>query len=87
MLGGVLPEQLANAAPLPPLAAHLWTWFIDLAQTRGSSGFGPSRLSRLEIRAWEQDEGVALEAWERRAIMAVDEAYLTSVAEQQKKEA
>lgn len=31
----------------------------------------PSRISRLEIQAWERDER-PLERWERQAIMALD---------------
>lgn len=46
---------------------------------------GPSRLTRLEIRAWEEDEGQALELWERRAIMAIDAAWVRSTNEQQSK--
>ena len=41
----------------------------------------PGRLSRLEIHAWEADEGVELERWERRAIMAIDEAWMKTVSE------
>lgn len=37
---------------------------------------GPSRLSRMEIQAWERDEGVKLEPWERRSIMRLDALQL-----------
>ena len=40
---------------------------------------GPSRLSRLEIRAWEEDEHIRLERWERRALMRLDSVYLASL--------
>lgn len=36
---------------------------------------GVSRLSRSEVRLWEEDEGVSLARWERKAIMAVDQAW------------
>lgn len=39
----------------------------------------PARISRLEIRLWEQDEAVRLERWERRAILAIDALWLRSV--------
>jgi hypothetical protein len=42
---------------------------------------GPARLSRLEIHAWEADEGVTMERWERRAVMAIDAAWLKAVSE------
>lgn len=44
---------------------------------------GPCRLTRLEIRAWQEDEAISLEPWERRALMALDAAWLTSVIEAQ----
>jgi hypothetical protein len=75
---GRTPSQILSAPPLPPLAAHLWRYFIDLSLTRSTGGMALSRLSRLEIRAWEEDEGVQLEGWERRAILRLDAAYVAS---------
>lgn len=69
--------RLDNPPPLSPHIAHVWAWYCDLCQTRQSYGMGPSRLSRLEIQAWERDERVRLEPWERRAIMALDAEHLT----------
>lgn len=45
---------------------------MDLHQTRQSAGMGPTRLSRQEIRLWEDDEGRCLAMWERRVLMAID---------------
>jgi hypothetical protein len=73
--------ELADQPELPPLGAHLWGYFIEIAATRSSGGMGPSRLSRVEIRTWEADEGVELEPWERRTILAIDSAYLASLAD------
>ena len=70
-------HRLANPPPLHPLVAHIWTYYADLSQTRQTGGMGPSRLSRLEIQAWERDEGVRLERWERRAVMAIDALHLS----------
>ncbi len=53
-----------------------------MSQTRTSNGFGPARLTRPEIHAWEADEGVTLDRWERQAVMKLDALYI-----QQKKEA
>jgi hypothetical protein len=39
---------------------------------------GPTRMSRLEVQAWERDQGVSLMAWERRAIIAIDGAWVAS---------
>jgi hypothetical protein len=80
------PDSIVFLASLPELpadGAYLWGWFADpatgLHATRQSSGMGPSRLSRLEIRLWERDEGVALKPWERRCLMAIDSAWLRSL--------
>ena len=79
-MGDVEAEwELANGPALPPLAAHIWAWWLDLAQTRGSTGFGPAPLTRTEIHAWQADEGVTLDQWERRAILRLDAAYRTSL--------
>lgn len=75
------PEALAEleALPrLPPLAGHVWSYFSDLSRTRQGGGMAISPLSRLEIHAWEEDEGITLERWERRAILSIDAAYLAS---------
>lgn len=71
---------LASLPELPPLAAHVWRYFIDLSRTRGGTGFGPAPISRHDIHAWEADEAQVLEPWERRALLAIDVAYLNSVA-------
>lgn len=60
---------------MPLFAAHVWAIYIDLCQTRQSGGFGPSRLSRHDIHAWERDER-RLERWERQAIMQLDAEHL-----------
>jgi len=70
--------ELYHGPRLPPLAAHVWGWWADIAQTRGGSGFGPNPLTRVEVRAWEADEGVALDPWERRAIYRLDAAWRLS---------
>jgi len=60
---------------MPRLAAHVWRWWVSLCETRPANGFGLQPLSRHDLHAWEADEGVALEPWERRAIFAIDAAY------------
>lgn len=72
--------ELVGAPKLPPMAAHIWGWWVDLCATRGSGGFGMNPLSRVEIQAWERDEGNLLEPWERRAILKLDATYRTTMA-------
>lgn len=75
--------ELENIPELPPLAAHIWSAFMDLCRTRQSAGMGPASLSRLEIRLFEQDEGMTFDPWERKLILSVDRAWLASVSAQQ----
>jgi hypothetical protein len=75
---------LDNPPPLSPHVAHLWAYYCDLAKTR-TVGMAANRLTRLEIQAWERDEGVRLARWERRAIMAVDAEHLRIMAESSNK--
>lgn len=70
-------ERLERVAKPPYLTEHIWRWFQDLSQSRQSGGMGVARLSRLEIQAWERDEGVGLRPWERRAIIQLDALFVT----------
>ena len=79
--------ELDNVPVLSGLVAHLWTYYVSLSATRQSTGFGPSPISRHEIRLFEEDEGIALEPWERRTILAIDAEYLRSNAKAQAAEA
>lgn len=76
--------RLDSPPPLSPLVGHLWAAYVDLSSTR-THGMGPNRLTRLEIQAWERDEGIRLARWERRAIMAIDALHLSIIAQNQKK--
>lgn len=78
--GDVAAEvELYHGPKLPPLAAHVWNWWIDLCSTRGGNGFGPSPLTRHDLHAFEEDEGVRFEPWERRAIFRIDAAWRASL--------
>lgn len=69
-------ERLDRVAAPPAHTTHVWRWFQDISQTRQSFGMGAGRLSRLEIQAWERDEGVSLRPWERAAIIKIDAAFV-----------
>jgi hypothetical protein len=78
--------ELKHRPTIPPGAAHVWKAWVEIAATRGSSGFGLSPLSRLEVHAWETDEGVGLDAWERRAIFKLDGVYRAAMAQSDEEE-
>lgn len=70
------PEQLANAPTLPELAEHVWGWFLELRNEQGSNGMAPSRIGSQAMRDWCWATGNTLALWERRAIRAVDAAWI-----------
>lgn len=76
--------RLENPPPLSPYVVHVWRWFCDLAQTRPINGMALARIPRTEIAQWERDEGVRLEPWERRAILALDAAYVATMTPKKK---
>lgn len=86
-MSGEQPQQLAEAPELPPGCAMLWSDFWELHGERGSNGFGPSRITRRDIREWQQDSRVRLEAWERAAIRQADDLWLSEFAPKPKETA
>lgn len=74
-------DRLASPPPLPEHARHVWNWFADLSATsRPAGAFSIARIPRLEIQAWERDEGVRLQRWERRAILTLDAEFCAAMA-------
>ena len=70
---------------IPFEAEHLWNWFWQLSNARGSSGFGgASPLCFTEIRAWIEVTGLTVRPWEIDAIRAMDGAYMQAQAEMSK---
>lgn len=72
-----MPE-LEELPELPPEYQYIWEWFWQLAQGRGSNGFGLNPLSYLEIASWAQLNAVELLPWEAKALRTIDACYLHS---------
>ena len=70
--------MLADAPPLPRGCVLLWSDFLALHGTRGSSGMGPARIGFVEIDAWQRVNEVRFEPWEIEAIRRADNAYMAS---------
>jgi hypothetical protein len=90
-LPGARPADVGLAAALdaegpeaPSDGAHVWLWFLDLHQGRGSNGFGGSPLSWADIKAWRDLTGTLLRPGEIQAIMALDRAWLAIQAPPEK---
>jgi hypothetical protein len=77
--------QLEAVPSVPRLAAHIWEHFQELNRDRGYGPTGqPLTISYRDLRAWRLETGTVIEPWERHALRRLDDAYLASVAEQQK---
>lgn len=76
---GRMPERLANVPALPVGCEQLWLDFSELHASRGSTGFGPARITFLDLYAWGQVNGATLSAWQLEAIRRADNAYLESL--------
>jgi hypothetical protein len=84
---GRTPEALLAAPPCPVGCEELWHIFGQLHGCRGSTGFGPARISYLDLDAYQRVTGTKLVPWEVEAIRRADRAYLSDWAERQPKNA
>lgn len=66
---------------MPAECVHLWRWFVELSAARGSNGWGPNPISYLDIEAWSRLTRTIINPAEVRAIIALDQAFLTERAE------
>ena len=83
---GVCPALIANAPKLPDGCDQLWHDFLELHDSRGSTGFGPMRITFSDLHAWQTMRGLRLQGWELDAIRRADNAWLKDYGERQKKE-
>lgn len=76
----VIPEL-----EIPEDGQHIWNWFMELHNKRGSTGFGAAPLLYSEVKAWKELTRVVIEPWEVLAIMSMDNSYLDTRAKIQEK--
>lgn len=67
--------RLDNPPKLTRHVRHLWTAFAELSATRPVNGMALSPIPLSEVRIWEENEGVQLAPWERRAILRLDAEF------------
>lgn len=74
---GRKPQQLEDCPELPPLAAHLWGYFVGLCGERGNNGMAESRITAQNVKDWMWFNGVKhLELWEKKALRAADNVWM-----------
>lgn len=76
---GKVHPRMAQAVELPDGCEQLWSDFLDLHASRGSNGFGPSRITFVDIDAWERVNRLKLRPWQIDAIRKADIAFLASL--------
>lgn len=82
---GRTPQALRDAPPCPAGCEELWAIFNELHACRGSNGFGPVRISYVDLDAFQRVTGISLAPWEIDAIRRADRAYMNDWAERQPK--
>ncbi|BDU76304.1 phage tail assembly chaperone [Mesoterricola sediminis] len=73
---GKRPPELE--IPDPPVSAvHVLSWFQDLSEARGGTGFGALPIQWGDIQAWSQLTGTTIRPWEVRLIRSLDRLWLS----------
>lgn len=67
--------------PCPDDLRYIWEWFVELSSSRTSNGFGANPLGWATLEAWSRITCVQLLPYERRALLALDRAYLAIMSE------
>lgn len=73
-------REIHGAPDLPDGCSMLWRDFIAMHGARGSTGFGPMRITWADLDAFQRVMGIRLAPWELEAIRRADGAYLESRA-------
>jgi len=68
----------------PFASAYIWSWFWDLHGRRGAGGMSINPIGWEAIFAWSRLKRISLAPWEADALAALDDAFLSSHAEQMK---
>lgn len=71
--------MLADAPEFPEGLELLWSDFLELHSSRGSTGTGPARITFADIEAWQRIRGVTLLPWEVDCIRKADDGFMHSL--------
>lgn len=79
-----MPERL-RLPPIPAAVQHIWDWFCELSASRSGNGMGANPIAWTEIEAWARLTGRLLAPRDVQAIAALDQAFFTEQAEQDRR--
>lgn len=65
--------------------AHVWHWFLELNAGRQLGGFGPSRISYVDIAAWADLTRKEVLPSEVTAILLIDQEWLVARQDETKR--
>ena len=77
---GKQPAMLADAPAMPEGCETLWRNFLELHDSRGSTGWGAARITFADIDAWQRVRGAALSPFEVESIRRADNLWLGEFA-------
>jgi len=80
---GVKPAKL-EGPPFPFGAESIWRVFQELDASRGSTGFGPARITEQDIWYWAANRRQKLTPWQIGVIRSLDNAWITRYVATQK---
>lgn len=62
--------------PFPAGSERAWARFFDVSEVRAPSGMsGIAPLTMRDVHAWERGAGERLTRWDRRYLLAIDQAF------------
>jgi hypothetical protein len=80
-----LPQELADAPPIPAEMSALWGWFLELSAARPGAFSGVSPITFEAIEAWARLTGARPRPEEVRLIRKLDDLYREVIAEKEQR--
>lgn len=84
---GVKPKELDNIPELPSSCEEVWSWFLNLHESRSSNGFGVNPIPYSDIDAFFRLKQIQPELWEIDLLKRLDRETLAVYAEKAKQDA
>lgn len=73
---GRKPKDLENPNEFPTVLSHVWSFFIQLHNSRTSGFSGPNLITYQEIESWKNLTGNSVTPYEIDCIKRLDMEYM-----------
>jgi hypothetical protein len=77
---GVKPKELENLVELKQEHYEIWSWFMELNESRTSNGFGMNPISYSDISAYFNLQEITPHKWEVDTLRRLDREVLNIYA-------